>query len=182
MNPLLSATLLKLAIPLATIAAVLVLVRRRGLDWRGELGLVAPRPAPAALWLTAWIGWLALSEWAIVAWGLEQARPWPDYPPLIVALRVAAIGLAGPAAEELVFRGVAIGRLRRTRLGTRGAVVLAAVGWAAVHVQYGPATMLQIAADGLLLGAARVTTGSVYVPIAMHALGNLFSIWQSTHG
>jgi hypothetical protein len=181
MDPLLSSTLLKLAIPLATIAAVLYFLRRRGLSWRHELGLAAPRAGPAALWLAAWIAWMALTEWAIVTWGLEQARPWPDYPPHIVALRVAAIGLAGPAAEEVVFRGLAIGRLRRTRLGARGAIVLAAVGWAAVHVQYGPATMAQIAADGLLLGAARVTTGSLYVPIAMHALGNLLSIWQSTH-
>jgi len=181
MDPLLSSTLLKLAVPLATIAAVLFFVRRRGLSWRHELGLAAPRAGPAALWLAAWVAWMALTEWAIVTWGLEQARPWPDYPPHIVALRVAAIGLAGPAAEEVVFRGLAVGRLRRTRLGARGAVGLASFGWAAVHVQYGPATMAQIAADGLLLGAARVSTGSLYVPIAMHALGNLLSIWQSTH-
>jgi len=182
MNGLLPTTLLKLAIPLATIAAALFFVRRRRLPWRSELGLAAPHAAPAAAWIGAWIGWLALSEWAIVAWGLDQAQPWPAYPPLIVALRVAAIGLAGPAAEEVVFRGVAIGRLRHTRLGVRGAVVLTACGWAALHVRYGPGTMAQIAADGLLLGAARVTTGSLYVPIAMHALANLFSIWQSTHG
>lgn len=33
----------------------------------------------------------------------------------------------------------------------------------------------------LLLGAARATAGSPDVPVAIPALGNLFSIWQSTH-
>jgi membrane protease YdiL (CAAX protease family) len=39
--------------------------------------------------------------------------------------------------------------------------------------------MLMIFVDGIVLGLARHFSGSLYVPIAMHMLGNLFSIAQS---
>jgi CAAX amino terminal protease family. len=38
-----------------------------------------------------------------------------------------------------------------------------------------PGTLIFV--DGLLLGAARYRTKSVYVPIAMHLLWNLYAIW-----
>ena len=56
-------------------------------------------------------------------------------------------------------------------------MTLVALGWAAFHVQYGIGTMALIATDGLLLGAARVSSGSLVTPVAMHAMGNLVSIW-----
>jgi membrane protease YdiL (CAAX protease family) len=34
-----------------------------------------------------------------------------------------------------------------------------------------------IVVDGILLGLARWRTGSVFVPIVMHALYNLYAIW-----
>lgn len=181
MNPLLSSPLIKLVGPLATIMVLCIVVRVRRLSWRRDIALVAPRASSAALWLLAWIAWMAATESVIHALGIPQAAPWPAYPPLIVALRVAAIGILGPAAEELVMRGLALGRLRPTRLGTVRAVVLVAAAWAALHVSYDLPTIALIFLDGLLLGAARIQSGSIWVPIAMHAIGNLFSIWQSTH-
>lgn len=176
---LLRSTLLKVALPLATLALVLFAARRRGLSWRDGLGLRAPRPGPAAGFLVGWAAWLALSEFASGVFGLAAASPWPACPPSIVLLRVAAIGLLGPAAEELLMRGLALDRLRRTKLGATGAVLVVALFWAAMHVSYGPGTILLIALDGVWLGAARLGTRSIWVPIAMHAAGNLLSIAQS---
>jgi membrane protease YdiL (CAAX protease family) len=60
--------------------------------------------------------------------------------------------------------------------------VIGAAGWAAVHFQYDPATRVLIFLDGLVLGTARLRSRSTYVPIVMHALGNLYSIYQSLAG
>src|SRR5688572_24518116 len=123
-----------------------------------------------------WIAWVAVEEVAIRLLHLDQARPWPQKDVAIIALRVAAIGVLGPIAEELVCRGLLLGRLMTTRLGVYGSVALIAAAWALVHVQYAWPTLLMIFLDGLILGTARVRSRSVYVPIAMHMAGNLFSI------
>jgi len=174
--------LLKLGPPLIAIAVVLAVARRRGISSRGDLGLAAPRPTALATWLVLWAAWVAVGEGLTGPLGLELPQPWPDYAPAVFWLRVLAIGVLGPVAEELVMRGLALDRLRRTRLRVTGAVVVCAAAWALFHVKYGGPTIAMIFADGLLLGAARVRSGSLLVPCVMHASGNLFSIWQSTHG
>jgi len=175
-----AAALLKLALPAGAIVAMLVAARLRlRLSWRNDLGFAPVAPGTLALWLLGWCAWLAIGEQLIDLLELDQARPWPPLPALAILIRILAIGVAGPMAEELLFRGILLSLLSRTRVGTEGAVVIAAAGWAALHAGYGFGTVALIAADGLLLGAARVHSRSLWVPIAMHAGGNLFSIWQS---
>ena len=179
MGPELPATVMKVALPAAVIIMVLAVTRIRGVSWHDDLGLRAPRLAPALLWIGAWVVWVALCEVLIEKLGMQQATPWPRYPLPIIALRIAAIGLVGPFSEELVMRGVLLDRLRRTRLRAAGAVVLVAAGWSLMHYRYEWSTLALVFADGLVLGAARVQTRSLWVPVAMHVMGNLFSIWQS---
>lgn len=182
MSPDLEATLVKLALPCLVIVAVLAVARWRRVTWKDDLGLVWPRPSVMATWLAIWIGWVVVGEFAIRVFGLAQAEPWKPYPLLIILLRIAAIGLLGPAAEEIVVRGVLFFRIGGTRLGPVGAIVIGAAGWAAAHFQYDAATRVMIFLDGLVLGTARLRSRSVYVPIVMHALGNLYSIQQSLTG
>jgi uncharacterized protein len=106
-------------------------------------------------------------------------RAWPAYTALIVGLRILAIGVLGPFAEELVMRGLLYNRLRRTALGDIGAIVVSAVGWSALHFHYGIGTLGLITLDGLILGLARYRSGTVWIPAIMHVMGNLFSICQS---
>jgi len=181
-NPELRSTLLKVAAPLLAIVVVLVVTKLRGISWRDVVGLRAPRVRQFVIWMLLWIVWVAVEEGAIRLLHLDQAHPWPQKDPLIIALRIAAIGILGPVAEELVFRGLLLGRLMATKLGVYGSVALIAAGWALIHVQYGWPTLLMIFLDGLILGAARVRSRSLYVPIAMHMAGNLFSICQSLSG
>jgi membrane protease YdiL (CAAX protease family) len=182
LDPDLRRTLLtKLAPALLAIVVVLVVSRARRISWRDDLGLRAPRAGPMVLWLALWAGWVALAE-LVGPWvGLDPPSRWEPHSPLVLALRVATLGVVGPVAEELVARGLALDRLRRTRLRTWGAVALVSALWAAVHLQYGLPTILLVFLDGLLLGAARVHTRSLLPPIAMHVAGNLLAIWQSTH-
>jgi len=179
MDPLLRATLLKLVLPLGIIAIVLVVSKVRGLSWKDDLGMRWPNPSSWPVWIGVWIAWVALGEVAIRVFGMETAAPWQAYPALIVVLRVAAIGIAGPASEELVMRGALLGKLRATRLGPLGAIAVVAAAWALMHYNYDPMTIGLIFTDGLVLGAARHYGQSIYLPIVMHMMGNLFSIYQS---
>ncbi len=134
------------------------------------------------MWIIVWIEWIAVTEFLIRTLDLDQAQPWPSYPIVIVILRVLAIGIAGPMAEELVMRGCVLHLLQRTLLGIYGAIAVISLGWAALHYSYGIGTMLLIVVDGVLFGTARVHSKSLWTPIAMHSLGNMISIGQSLIG
>ena len=179
MSPDLKASLLKLCGPLAGILVLFLVLRLRGLAWRDQLAMRRPAWQKVALWMIIWIAWVLASD-VVTDWlGMPPPEPWKPYPPLIIALRILAIGVLGPIAEELVFRGVIYSRLSKTRLGTWGAIVVIAAAWAAIHVQYELAVLAVIFLDGIVLGAARRDSGSVVVPILMHMFGNLYSIAES---
>lgn len=179
MTSLLLSTLLKVALPVAAVGLVLFAARKHGVSWRDDLGFKVPQARTWLIWLLLWGAWLVAGEAFTRVFALEQAQPWPSYPMLIVVLRILAIGLMGPLAEETLMRGLVLHLLQRSRLGIVGAIVLSSAAWAAMHYSYGLGTVLLIACDGLLLGMARYKSGSLWVPISMHVLGNLFSIYQS---
>jgi membrane protease YdiL (CAAX protease family) len=80
-------------------------------------------------------------------------------------------GLVAPACEELVFRGVLYGSLRR-RLGPVVATVLVAGLFAAAHGLRTPVPWVQ-AVGGVLFCAAYEFSGSLWAPFLVHASGNL---------
>ncbi|MFN8177519.1 MAG: CPBP family intramembrane glutamic endopeptidase [bacterium] len=181
MNHDLSSTLLKVALPVFAIVVALVVSRARGISATEDLRLTWPRPRVVLAWIAVWAAWCALGEVATRVLGLAQAQPWKEYAPLVVILRVTALGVLGPAAEEILMRGLVFFRLSRTRLGPAGAIVACAAIWSLLHLGYDAKTKGLIFADGIVLGLARHRSRSTYVPVVMHSLGNLFSIWQSLH-
>jgi membrane protease YdiL (CAAX protease family) len=79
-------------------------------------------------------------------------------------------GLLGPAAEELFFRGILYGFLRRW--GVIVALVFSTLIFVLCHpIHHGiPVTRLL---GGILFAVAYEISGSLIVPITIHALGNL---------
>src|SRR3989304_10486167 len=106
MDPLLRSTLLKVAWPVVAISIVLLVSAKRGISRRDDLGLALPKGPALALWIGLWLGWILASEVLIRQLGLEQAPAWLHYPLLILVLRILAIGVLGPIAEELAMRGI----------------------------------------------------------------------------
>ncbi len=118
----------------------------------------------------------------------ERAMGWPDETPVYqtefylsaarngglwgLALLWSALVLAGPFAEEIVFRGVAFAGLRR-EFGSVVAVAVTAALWAAVHLQYGAYDLLGIFGAGVLLGWARIVSGGIAFSFVLHAAANL---------
>ena len=179
MDPVLGPTLFKLAIPTLTVGAVLAVSRMKGVSWTDDLGFKAPAPKTILAWLAAWCLLILGEEFLIRTLGMTQAQPWPEYSLLIVALRILAIGIMGPLAEETVVRGLLLHKLGGTKLGPTGAMLVLAALWAAAHYKYGLGTVAMIAFDGVILGLARQKGGSLWIPISMHMLGNCISIGQS---
>ena len=147
---------------------------------RGEaaraLALTAPDGRSLTAWLAATVVLVVASDLLTVALGRPIV---PEFMTELVratavpALLWPAIALAAPLFEELLVRGFLFEGLRRGPLGAAGAVVVTAAAWAAVHLQYDAYEVGTILVFGLVLGTARVRTGSLWVPIAMHVLVNL---------
>lgn len=76
-----------------------------------------------------------------------------------------------PIAEDLVFRGIVQGELRRVMPGFM-AVIIQAVIFALVHVN--PIQISYVIIPALILGAIYEWTRSIYVPIILHMIFNFF--------
>lgn len=140
-------------------------------------GLVRPtHVGSAAVLVAVYLAWMLGTDWLTHWRGPWDFAPWRAAPLAASAMRVLAVCALGPAAEELIFRGLLFGLLK-DRIGVAATIAVTAVGWAVLHYTYAWWVIGIIVVDGLLLGVARWRTGSVYVPIAMHMLYNLYAIW-----
>jgi len=88
------------------------------------------------------------------------------------ALLVAAI-IVAPAGEEILFRGFLFRGWARTDRSAWPAILAISMLWAALHVQYDWAGVLQIFVIGLFLGWIRWRSGSTMLTFLLHALFNL---------
>jgi uncharacterized protein len=94
--------------------------------------------------------------------------------PAGLALAAAVVGLAVPIGEEILFRGLAQGALRR-RFSRPVAVVIGALIFTAAHLQ--PAQLLALGALGLVLGYLYDATGSLVPGMIAHGLHNLVMLY-----
>jgi membrane protease YdiL (CAAX protease family) len=84
-----------------------------------------------------------------------------------------SMALAPAFAEELLFRGLLLGRFCK-RLGTLSGLLLSSALFALIHGEPGQA--LAAFPLGLYLGALTLRTGSVHTAILCHAVNNLAAI------
>jgi len=170
-------TLVRIAGFAVAIVMVLVACRLRRLPLKETLALRWPSPRAALLWLGLFALLVAALEGVGRLLGVPPVEPWTQ-PAAVTAVRLLGIVILAPVAEELIFRGLLFTRLRATRAGAPGAVILTAVLFAAFHLQYSPAEMTLVLIDGLFYGLVRWRTDSTFLTIAMHAAGNLLAVWQ----
>lgn len=89
------------------------------------------------------------------------------------------VGVMAPIFEEIFVRGFIFQGIHHSDLGSSGAVFFSALLWTLIHTQYDGYDMGSIFVFGLLLGIARLKTGSTYVAIAMHMLNNIAALLHS---
>jgi membrane protease YdiL (CAAX protease family) len=138
-----------------------------------DVGLSRPAFRKAEPWVLLYILWCT-AEWAIPIFA-----PVDDYPDWLASVGqlspVAALiifAIFAPVAEELFFRGAMFTAFLR-RWGIRTAVVVPSLLWGLLHYQYEWWAMASIAGSGVLLAMVRWRSGSLYLPIALHAAWNL---------
>ncbi len=161
-------------------AISLLAVATLAMGWR-DLKFVAPRPLGSLkiLWFPSL--YLALFALLVVTLGAP-----PAHTVLFVALNTWLVGLS----EEWMFRGVLFQALR-SRFAMWPSILLMSVLFGAVHVlnvfvtgHLFEAAVQAVAAflSGLVLVALLVRTGSIWVPIAYHALWDFGTFMSSAGG
>lgn len=174
---------LLMVVPFAVALAVMwVISRRRRLSLREDVRLVWPPASVAAAWLIGWAIYVTVKELVSTRLGLPPPKPWAGLGLAARVIRTVGIVLLAPATEELAFRGFLFRAIERTRLGAHGAVLITALAFAALHVQYFGPELVQILLEGLVLGLARWGTRSVLLTAVMHALGNGLAAYQRLTG
>ncbi len=170
---------------LGTLGSVILIGRVRQ-DWRAALS-----------WEWHRSDWLGILIGAVFQLGLSTIAYWivvevfgsdPPTQELVEAATEAISGferllvllgvvVLGPLAEEVVFRGILLGVLRRRRTD-RVAVVVSAAAFAAVHL-LDPNAVVAVPflfVLGLVMGGAVVATGRLGRSVAIHAGFNLVSV------
>jgi uncharacterized protein len=88
---------------------------------------------------------------------------------------IAAVIFA-PAFEEAFFRGFVFAGLKQSRLGAVGTIILTALAWALLHIQYDIYGMTTILVLGIVLGLVRLKTNSLWGPLIIHSGWNLIAM------
>ncbi len=169
--------LAKVLVPLGVLVLIGLVCRARRISLTHDLGLVRPPLWPTLGWVGLALLWMLGSDAALHWRGAWDFRPWQAQPLGVSAARVLGVGLLGPLAEEVAFRGLLDFRLRRAGLPFGVVLGGVAVSWAALHYAYTPAVVAIIFVEGLLLGLARRYAGSLWVPVLMHVTWNLYAVW-----
>ena len=154
----------------------------RGRAAAADFGLRRPRFwASVGLLVAVWIGFLLLSAAWATAFSLDEPQELPDElganGPLLNALAVVVlVTVIAPLGEELFFRGFFFGAVRNWK-GPWPAALITGIVFGGIHAGSSPVGYL---VPLMILGAALCLlyewTGSLYPPIALHALNNSIAL------
>ncbi len=143
------------------------------LQWRGGKG-IAKWCVVLLLFVIATDLGMYLLHGRVVPESMEKVYATAYFPPLLWF----AFVVIAPVTEELFFRGFMFKGIRHSAVGPAGAVVLTSLAWALMHAQYDLYGIAIVFLGGLLLGYARLRSGSLYVPIVMHVLQNIVATFE----
>jgi len=138
-------------------------------NWRSLLGALGI--ALALLVLSGGLGLLLKRPQSQFDINLYKTSVWPP-------LLWAALIVFAPLFEETLFRGFLFEGFLHSRMGAALTIIITALVWSSLHIQYDLFDMANIFVLGLVLGAVRLRTGSLWNTMAMHAMWNLVATIQ----
>ena len=149
---------------------------RKNISVKNYIGFREPLTREWVKWLLILAAFLFLSD--AVTFLLNR----PIVPPVMVdAYKTAsflpallfAMNIVAPIFEKIFFRGFLFQGIRYSRLGPVGAIGITSFFWAIIHLQYDVYGITTLFALGLLLGIARLKTGSIHLLMVMHSVTSL---------
>lgn len=171
------------------ITLLVLWARRGGANAAEYLGLVWPRRSDVVFGVLSVVALIVVAN--TVSWllGRELVTPFQNdiYRSAggTLLLLWFAVVVVAPAGEEILFRGFLFrGWLRRPG-DAWPVIVVTALLFALLHVQYDWFVIAQIFLFGLLLGFMRWASGSTILTMLLHALINfegMVETWMSLHG
>lgn len=161
----------------------LAIAKFRRLSWRDDIGLKMPNGREALVWGLGFIAIAVAGELVADAAQLDDpGGSWRGkYDAVNLVIRIAAIALIYPVAEEFFFRGVMLGAITK-RFGAAAGVIASSAAFAAIHLQYDWRGMMFVLVDALFFAVCRIRTGSLYLVMLLHSLGNSYAVWERIYG
>jgi membrane protease YdiL (CAAX protease family) len=146
-----------------------------------DLGLSAPAFRRAEPWVLLYILW-STAKWALQLFLPNEVDPeWLErIDELSLGEAIIVFVLLGPVAEELLLRGAMFAALLR-RWGIWAAALVPSLIGGLLHLQYEWWAVISIIGSGILLAMVRWKSGSLYLPVTLHAAWNLL-VTLNNHG
>jgi membrane protease YdiL (CAAX protease family) len=178
-------SLAAIAVVPAELAIVWAAIRYARVPLTDYLALVRPRARDVLVGIAAILLLLPLADLAAYVLGV------PMVPPFVVdayttardtntlVLLAVALVVAAPLAEEVLFRGFMYRGLSVTRVGVIGAILIPTALWTILHQQYDAFYLGYVFVLGLVFGWLRWRSGSILVPMIVHALVNAAALVQT---
>ena len=167
---------------LCTAAVVFLLHLRRILPVKQHLALVPVSAKTMIAWIFLLVVLVMIGDQITISLGrpvvpdvIADAYRTAYYVPLFWL----AVVVGAPLFEEVFFRGFLFEGFSRSRLGVPGTVLLTTIIWTIIHQQYDPYELSLVFTLGIFLAVARVCTGSLYVPLTLHAIVNFIATIQT---
>jgi membrane protease YdiL (CAAX protease family) len=155
-----------------------LMARQTGANPTDYLGLKLPRKGGVVVGIIAVVMFIALTD--AISWLLGRGIVTPFQ---LDAYRTASaagwlpwllltVVVVAPIGEEMLFRGFLFRGWHHSTRDAWLAIVVTALLWAVVHLQYDFYIIAQVFAYGLVLGWLRWVTGSTILTMLMHGLIN----------
>jgi hypothetical protein len=166
-------------------ALLALLARRKSADVAGYLGLIVPRRGEVVFGIAAVVVLIAAGDGLSWALGRNIVTPFQSD----IYATASAVGwlpllwfavvVVTPFGEETLFRGFLFRGWLRSPRDAWPVIVITALLWALIHVQYDWYVISQVFVSGLLLGWIRWATGSTLLAILLHGLINCEGMLES---
>ncbi len=176
MNEELKSSLIRV-LPFAIIIIALFIATKKKKIQIEDLGIKKPNSTSHFLfWAFGFLAFVLLIEFTLYKFGILEIDQWnhPLFPSII---RILGAVILAPVAEELIFRGLLLGKLIK-KVNIHLAIFIQACFFVLLHNFTYENTLssnigiVQTLIDATLFGYARHYTKSIYTPITMHITGN----------
>lgn len=157
---------------------VLFAFLRKGISVGDYLAIRPVSRRQLFVWLGVIVGFVVVADGLTLLLGRDivdesmvQIYATSVYPSLLLF----AVIVCAPLGEEFLYRGFLFKGLAHSWMGPVGATVATSLLWSVMHYQYDMYGITWLFVGGLVLGAARIRTKSILMPIIMHAVMNVIA-------